>query len=72
MGTVLVKNGTDRTIHVRVTANGERGDEGFTDISPGATEAWSRGNWQVAFALRDDNSKTDTFVTEPDKAYTVE
>ena len=71
MGTVLIKNNTNGIIHVRVTATAEKGQEGFYDINPEDTEPWSRNNWQVAFVLRNDNSQTETFVVEPDKAYVV-
>jgi len=71
MGSVLIKNNTRGIIHVRVTAAAEQGHQGFFDIQPGQTEAWGRKNWEVAFALRDDNSQTETFVVAPDKAYTV-
>ncbi|KAF8550365.1 hypothetical protein OG21DRAFT_1514107 [Imleria badia] len=72
MGTVLIKNNTRGIIHVRITATSEPGHEGFFDISSGETAPWNRKNWEVAFILRDDNSKTETLVVQPDAAYTIE
>lgn len=71
MGAVVIKNNTSRVIHVRVTAYKDNGQEYFMEIQPEASEKWDRANWQVAFALRDDNGKTETFVVKPNNTYLV-
>lgn len=66
MGTVTVVNSTSSAIHVRITGDRDSGAATeFFDISPGKSQNWDRGNWQVCFVLRDDNGETETFVVKP-------
>lgn len=72
MGDILIKNGTNSSIQVRVTVFANKGgsEESFK-ISSGASESWNRSEWQVAFVLREDNEKMEMFIVKPNEAYTV-
>ncbi|KAI0791756.1 hypothetical protein C8Q75DRAFT_805358 [Abortiporus biennis] len=70
MGSVTFVNNTSSTIHIRVSTTGS-GDEHFFDIAPGRSDRWGRDDWQVAWVLRDDNGRTETYVVKPGSTYQI-
>ncbi|KAL4243788.1 hypothetical protein ABKN59_010741 [Abortiporus biennis] len=70
MGTVTFVNNTSATIHVRVSSTGS-GNQHFFDISRGSSSDWARDDWQVAWVLRDDTGRTETYVVKPGSTYKI-
>ncbi|KAF8417528.1 hypothetical protein L210DRAFT_950157 [Boletus edulis BED1] len=75
MGAVSIKNNTIADINVRITREGDSGNDtgsiAFYTIKPGHTEKWERKWWQVAFVRRDVDGKSESFTVVPDNSYAV-